>query len=80
MIICAWADLGACARLADGTIVQSPCFPPDKLVDTLGAGDTFVAGTLHKLNAEYSVEDSVTYGCQIAGIKCGKRGLNILLQ
>ncbi len=80
IIICAWAELGASARLADGTIVQSPCFPPEKLVDTLGAGDTFLAGTLHKLNAGHSVEDSITYGCQLAGKKCGRKGLDSLLQ
>ncbi|XP_015126329.1 ketohexokinase [Diachasma alloeum] len=49
-IVCAWGDRGAMARTRDGTIVQSPAFPPTKIVDTLGAGDTFVAATIHYLN------------------------------
>lgn len=38
------------ARSPDGTIVQSPAFPPTQIVDSLGAGDTFTAAVLHYLN------------------------------
>lgn len=50
VIICAWGDRGAMAITPDGTIVQSPAFSPLEIVDTLGAGDTFTAATLHYLN------------------------------
>ncbi|CAD6229405.1 GSCOCG00006576001-RA-CDS [Cotesia congregata] len=49
-IICAWGDRGAMARTPDGTIVQSPAFPPPQIIDSLGAGDTFTAAVLHYLN------------------------------
>ncbi|XP_034943316.1 ketohexokinase-like [Chelonus insularis] len=49
-IICAWGDRGAMARTPNGTIVQSPAFPPPQIVDSLGAGDTFTAAILHCLN------------------------------
>lgn len=48
--ICAWSDRGAMAHLPDGSTVQSPAFPPEKIIDSLGAGDTFNAGILHYLN------------------------------
>ncbi|XP_058795554.1 ketohexokinase-like [Phymastichus coffea] len=51
-IFSAWADLGAMARAPDGTIVQSPAFPPHKIIDTLGAGDTFNAAVIHYLNKQ----------------------------
>ncbi|KAL2749092.1 ketohexokinase-like [Vespula maculifrons] len=50
IIICAWSDRGAMARTSDGVTVQSPAFPPQKIIDTLGAGDTFNAGVIHYLN------------------------------
>ncbi|XP_014208146.1 ketohexokinase-like [Copidosoma floridanum] len=51
-IFSAWADRGAMARAPDGTIVQSPAFPPYKIIDTLGAGDTFNAAVIYYLNKE----------------------------
>lgn len=40
------------ARAPDGTIVQSPAFPPHKIIDTLGAGDTFNAAVIYYLNKQ----------------------------
>jgi len=50
VIICAWAEEGAIARTSCGSIIQSPAFPPQKVIDTLGAGDTFNAAALYYLN------------------------------
>ncbi|KAI4500314.1 hypothetical protein M0802_004731 [Mischocyttarus mexicanus] len=50
VLICAWGDKGAMARTTDGTTVKSPAFPPEKIVDSLGAGDTFNAAIIHYLN------------------------------
>ncbi|XP_015602710.1 ketohexokinase-like [Cephus cinctus] len=49
-IICAWSEWGAMGRTPDSMIVQSPSFPPNQIIDTLGAGDTFNAATLYYLN------------------------------
>lgn len=38
------------ARTRDGTIVQSPAYSPSQVTDTLGAGDTFNASIIYKLN------------------------------
>uniref|UniRef100_A0A8C5TH44 Ketohexokinase n=1 Tax=Malurus cyaneus samueli TaxID=2593467 RepID=A0A8C5TH44_9PASS len=45
-LICAWAEEGADALGPDGKLVHSDAFPPETLVDTLGAGDTFNAAVI----------------------------------
>lgn len=56
----------ACTR--NGNVVQSPAFPPQKVTDTLGAGDTFNAAVLYYLNkskaefiSKYSDIESLKY-------------------
>lgn len=49
-LICAWAEKGADAMGPDGVIIHSDAFPPEKLVDTLGAGDTFNASVIYSLS------------------------------
>ena len=67
-------------------IVTSPAFPPKQIVDTTGAGDTFIAGMIHALerwprglwNAESlaRVETALQRACQLAGRKCGVHGFD----
>ncbi|XP_076307490.1 ketohexokinase-like isoform X1 [Tachypleus tridentatus] len=78
ILICPWGDLGACAYDRDGKLVFSPAYPPSKLVDTLGAGDTFVAACIMGLRNGQSVEEAVILGCKLAGAKCGLEGYSSL--
>ena len=43
-------------------------------MDTLGAGDTFNAGFVHRLSLGSSVEEALTFACRLAGAKCGMLG------
>ncbi|XP_072433962.1 ketohexokinase isoform X3 [Chiloscyllium punctatum] len=72
-LICAWAEQGADAMGPDG-VFHSNAFPPEKLVDTLGAGDTFIAAVLFSLYNGKCIQESLIFGCQIAGRKCGIQG------
>lgn len=74
VLICAWAEKGADALGPDGVLLHSDAFPPESLVDTLGAGDTFNAGVLYTLSNGGSLQDALTFGCKIAGKKCGFHG------
>uniref|UniRef100_A0A8C2F903 Ketohexokinase n=1 Tax=Cyprinus carpio TaxID=7962 RepID=A0A8C2F903_CYPCA len=78
-LICAWAEKGADAMGPDGVIIHSDAFPPEKLVDTLGAGDTFNASVIYNLSNGGSLQDALTFGCQIAGKKCGVHGYDGIL-
>lgn len=72
-LICAWAELGADAN-QDGVLFHADAFPPDKLIDTLGAGDTFNAAVIHTLSRGGGLQEALTFGCRVAGAKCGFHG------
>uniref|UniRef100_A0A8C0FZX0 Ketohexokinase n=1 Tax=Chelonoidis abingdonii TaxID=106734 RepID=A0A8C0FZX0_CHEAB len=74
-VICAWAEAGADALGPDGELVHSDAFSPETIVDTLGAGDTFNAAVLLALSrGEAVLQEALTFGCQVAGRKCGVHG------
>ncbi|XP_076439382.1 ketohexokinase-like, partial [Babylonia areolata] len=50
-VICPWGERGAAGKRSGADTVTSPAFPPEVVVDTLGAGDTFNAATIFALNA-----------------------------
>ena len=74
ILICAWGDKGAAAMATECGIVTSPAFPPEKVVDTCGAGDTFNAATIYALSSGRSLKESITFACRVAGYKCGIQG------
>lgn len=73
-VICAWGEQGAAALSTDGLLCNSPVFPPEKLVETLGAGDTFNAAVIFALCRDQTLQDAITLGCRVAGAKCGMKG------
>ncbi|XP_077582643.1 ketohexokinase isoform X2 [Stigmatopora nigra] len=74
VLICAWAERGADAADGDGTALHSDAFPPERLLDTLGAGDTFNAAVIHRLAGGAPLPEALTFGCKVAGAKCGFHG------
>jgi len=74
-VVCAWAEMGACARLPDGSVVVADAHRPAKVVDTLAAGDTFVAAMLHYMHDGADVHTALQAACRLAGKKVGQRGL-----
>ncbi|XP_075391798.1 ketohexokinase isoform X3 [Tenrec ecaudatus] len=75
-LICAWAEEGADALGPDGRLVHSDAFSPPRVVDTLGAGDTFNASVIFSLSQGKSVQEALRFGCQVAGKKCGLQGFD----
>ncbi|XP_070533243.1 ketohexokinase-like isoform X1 [Ptychodera flava] len=76
-LVCAWGDKGAWGSDgSDGNIYHSQAYPPDQLLDTLGAGDTFNAGVICGLNQKQRLLEALTLGCKLAGRKCGLHGFD----
>ncbi|KAK3893741.1 hypothetical protein Pcinc_002445 [Petrolisthes cinctipes] len=74
LVICPWGEAGASMGREGSELVKSPAFPPTKVVDTLGAGDTFNAATIFALSRGYSHSSSITFACRLAGAKVGVQG------
>ena len=77
-LFCAWGDQGGWA-LAEGRLHQGPVYKPERLVDTLGAGDVFNAGVIHGLVTGQGVTQALALACRLAGKKCGQWGFDGLV-
>ncbi len=78
-LVCAWGAAGAYALDPDGGECHCPAFPPPVVRDTLGAGDTFVAGVIDALIADADLRAAVEAGSRLAGRKCGQPGFDGLV-
>ena len=81
-LICPWGSQGA-AAMYKGEVLSSPALTDIVAVDTLGAGDTFCAGFIgHALKGglytngfnSSLIQQSLTFGCFLAGKKCSMYG------
>ncbi|XP_032237081.1 ketohexokinase [Nematostella vectensis] len=75
-LISPWGDAGAQAMGTDRVLVDVKATNPGIVVDTLGAGDTFVAGVVQGLRDGVGLRGAVRLGCMLAGYKCGIEGYN----
>ena len=77
-LVCSWGEKGATAFLSNGELIHSKAFPPEKVIDTLGAGDTFNAGIIHSRLTGFDWQQGLELACQLAGKKCGQFGFQNL--
>lgn len=73
---CAWGELGAWAVDIQGECFHAEASMPEKLVDTLGAGDTFNAALIHAKLKGLDMQQVLGYACELAGRKCGQSGFD----
>ena len=78
LIICTWGAEGAWFQHASGDIQHVPA-ESVRVRDTLGAGDTFIAGVIHALLEGQTAEQAVQAGSKLAARKCRQTGLDNLL-
>ncbi|KAI1723168.1 pfkB family carbohydrate kinase domain-containing protein [Ditylenchus destructor] len=78
-VICPWGEQGVAGResLTSSLIIQQ-AFTPEIVMDTLGAGDCFLGACLYYLNGGHNLQTVLEKASQIAGKKCGMKGLTNL--
>jgi len=74
--VCSWGEHGAYGLAPDGELCHSPAFAPPRVIDTIGAGDTFNAGLIHARLARQGLTDSLRSACRLAGDKVGRHGFH----
>lgn len=75
---CTWGEQGAWAINVQQKIFHNKAYVPAKVVDTLGAGDTFNAALIDSLVKNLNLSQALDKACQLAGLKCGQQGLTNL--
>jgi ketohexokinase len=75
-LFCAWGDAGAVALDRDGREYRHPAVIPARIIDTLGAGDTFNAGIISGYLDALTIEAILARACRLAGNKCGQPGFD----
>ena len=75
IITCAWGEAGA------GAITNKHYYWQNaldvKVLDSLGAGDVFNAGMIASLLERNTMTTCLSYACQLAGLKCTVKGLQL---
>lgn len=81
LIIYPWGEDGATFAFAGDpeTAKHVQAYPPNKIIDSLGAGDTFCASVIYALNKKFDPETSVRFGCQVAGAKLSLVGFRKII-
>ncbi|KAK6167582.1 hypothetical protein SNE40_021573 [Patella caerulea] len=73
-IVCAWGEDGAAAMLKGGELVSVPALKLENMIDSLGAGDTFIASFINATLDGLTLKECLSYACLVAGTKCCMRG------
>ena len=76
-IIQAWGEDGCYGSQNNNKIIHSPSVMPAKIVDTLGAGDTFNGGIIDSMIRQYPFEQSLNNANALASFKISVSGFDI---
>jgi ketohexokinase len=75
-LFCTWGVAGAVCLNREGRFAREAAYIPHRVVDTLGAGDTFNAGVIDGYLARRDAATILRQACVLAGRKCGQPGFD----
>jgi ketohexokinase len=77
-LFCTWGVEGAVCLNREGRFAREAVHAPRRVVDTLGAGDTFNAGVIDGYLERRDAVTILRQACVLAGRKCGQTGFDRL--
>lgn len=77
-LICNWGSEHTVAIEHQGKLTSCATFAPATIVDTVAAGDTFIAGFIDAALNQQSLQHALEQANRLAGRKCGQPGLQNL--
>jgi len=76
ILVLGWGEAGAWLLVRATAPLHLPASVPERVVDTLGAGDVLNAGMIDGLLRGASPTDALTRAIALAGLKCGRSGFD----
>ncbi len=78
-LVCTRGEHGAWSlRHGEDAVVHTPALAIERIVDTLGAGDTFNAALIDARLAGLGLAEAVERACRLAGRKCAHEGFDFI--
>ncbi|CAO3584131.1 unnamed protein product [Absidia cylindrospora] len=75
-LFCTWGEGGATCLSSSGEILHASALPVHKVVDSVGAGDTFIAGIIFCLCRKVNTLTALKFACEMASRKVTMVGFN----
>lgn len=60
----------------DNTLHHAPAIKTERVIDAIGAGDTFIAGIIFSLLRNMSLSLSLKFACELASRKVAQQGFS----
>lgn len=79
-LFCTWGEQGATALLSNGKLIHASALPVHDVVDTVGAGDTFIAGIIFCLSRKLNTLTALKFACEVASRKVAQKGFDGLAE
>ncbi|WP_372591956.1 PfkB family carbohydrate kinase [Guyparkeria sp.] len=74
ILVLGWGAGGAWLSLPDGPVHHVPARPVDPVVDSIGAGDTLIAGFIHARSSGQGSLEALEFAARLAERKLGQPG------
>lgn len=74
-IVCTLGDCGLIARGSDGLLIEIQAEPVENIVDSIGAGDCFIAGLVSRLIQQRGFKSALEFASKLAASKIQFQGM-----